>query len=204
MIAPLAGLLVLAVFVWSGIAPADRTVWLMEVSPVILGVGALALCWKRFPFTPISAWWVAVFAAVICIGGHYTYAEVPFGFWLRDALGLERNPYDRIGHLLQGVVPALLAREMLLRCTDLRRGKALFWTCVSVAVAISAMYEILEWWSALVFDPEAGTAFLGSQGDEWDAQWDMALALAGAIAALLLFARRHDRQLAALGVATPD
>ena len=197
-------LVVLAVLIWSGIGPHERDVWWMEVAPVILGGGALLLRWRAFPWTPLACWWVTLFSLVLCVGGHYTYARVPAGEWLREALDLQRNHYDRLGHVLQGVIPALLAREMLLRCTPLRRGKALFWICASIALAISAMYELIEWWTAVLVAPEAGIAFLGSQGDVWDAQWDMALALSGALAVQLLFARLHDRQLEAAGMVTPS
>lgn len=193
-------LAVLAVLIWSGIGPHERHVWWMEVAPVILGGGALLLRWRAFPWTPLSCWLVTAFSIVLCVGGHYTYALVPAGDWLRETFDLQRNHYDRLGHLLQGVIPAILAREMLLRCTPLRRGKALFWICTSIALAISAMYELIEWWAALLVDPDAGIAFLGSQGDVWDAQWDMALALSGALIVQLLCNRLHDRQLAAAGM----
>lgn len=192
-----------AVLLWSGVAPVQRNVWLLEVSPALAGALAMALRWPRFPFTPLTVWACAAFFVVICVGAHYTYAEVPLGFWVSDAFGLERNHYDRLGHLLQGIIPALLGRELLLRCTGLVRGKALFWVAVSIALAVSATYEILEWWSALVVDPEAGQAFLGSQGDSWDAQWDMTLAASGAVLAQLLLARVHDRQLAELPQSSP-
>jgi putative membrane protein len=188
-------LLMAAVLVWSGIGPAEPGVWAMEVCPVLVGGAAVLLRWRAFPLTPLAVWVVALFSVVICVGGHYTYALVPAGAWVQDAFDLSRNHYDRLGHFLQGVTPAVLARELLLRCTGLVRGKALFWSAASIALAISAMYEILEWWSALIVDPEAGIAFLGSQGDVWDAQWDMSLALGGAILVQLVFGRLHDRQL---------
>ncbi|MFT7463899.1 MAG: putative membrane protein [Pseudohongiellaceae bacterium] len=186
---------VIVSLVWSGINPFERSVWWMEVAPVFLGVGALVLCWHRFPWTSVTVLVVTIFAVVLCVGGHYTYAEVPLGAWVAEALELSRNHYDRLGHFMQGVVPAMMARELLLRCTGLVRGKALFWVVVSIALAISASYELLEWWTALLVDPDAGTAFLGSQGDVWDAQWDMALALTGALFAQLTLGRLHDRQL---------
>ena len=131
------------------------------------------------------------------LGGHYTYAHVPLGFWLQDVFEFARNPYDRIGHLAQGFIPAIIAREILLRVTPLGPGKMLFFLVLSVCLAASAFYELLEWWTALVFG-EGAKEFLGTQGDEWDTQWDMFLALLGATASQLLFARLHDRQLAAL------
>jgi len=188
-------LAVLAALVWSGVEPLERGVWWMEVAPVILGVGAIALCWRRFPWTPLSCLFISIFGVILCVGGHYTYAEVPLGHWAAETFDLSRNHYDRLGHFMQGVVPAIMGRELLLRCTPLRQGKAMFWVVASIALAISATYEILEWWTALLVDPDAGTAFLGSQGDVWDAQWDMALALLGALLVQLLFGRLHDRQL---------
>jgi putative membrane protein len=187
--------LVLAVLILSGISPHARGVWALEVLPAALGLGLMALYWHRFPWTSLAVSLACVFGVVLCVGGHYTYALVPLGEWAQEAFDLSRNHYDRLGHFLQGVVPALLARELLLRCTGLRPGKTLFWVCVAVAMAISAAYEIFEWWTAVLVAPEAGAAFLGSQGDVWDAQWDMFLAQCGAIVAQLLFARLHDRQL---------
>jgi putative membrane protein len=189
------GLLALA---WSGFAPKDRAVWLMEVFPAIAGAVALGLTFRRFPFTPLAYRLIFVFSLVLMVGGKYTYAEVPIGFWFRDALHLQRNHFDRLGHFLQGVIPAILTREMLIRCTPLRPGKAMFWICSSVALAISASYELVEWQSAIWTAPEQGTAFLGTQGDEWDAQKDMLMALIGSLAAQLALARLHDRQIAEL------
>jgi putative membrane protein len=131
------------------------------------------------------------------LGGHYTYARVPLGFWIQDAFGMARNPYDRIGHLAQGFVPAILAREILLRRTPLQRGGWLFFLVASVCLAFSAFYEFTEWWSAVI-GGSAATDFLGTQGDPWDTQWDMFCALIGALTAELLLARWHDRQLAQL------
>lgn len=191
--------IVAAAFLASGLAPFDRVVWLLETLPVPLGFGAFAWRWRTHPWTALAVRLATLFALVLCLGGHYTYAHVPLGEWAREAFDLSRNHYDRLGHFLQGVIPALLARELLLRHTGLVRGKALFWICASIALAISASYELLEWWTALIADPQAGAAFLGSQGDVWDAQWDMALALAGALLVQLAFSRRHDRQLQRLG-----
>ena len=196
--AAVTGLGLLAVLVWSGVAPRDRQVWVLETLPVIVGGGAMALCWRRFPWTPLALGLTALFGLILCVGGHWTYAEVPLGNWARDAFGLSRNHYDRVGHFFQGVIPALLARELLLRRTPLPRGKALFWVCCSIALAISATYELFEWWTTLVAAPEQGAAFMGSQGDEWDAQWDMALALLGSIVVQLAAGRLHDRQLGRL------
>ncbi len=193
----------LAVFLWSGISPRDRMVWAMEVAPAAAGAAALFLTFRRFPLTPLAYRLVFLFAVIILVGGHYTYAEVPAGQWAKDALGLQRNHFDRLGHFFQGVIPAILARELLVRCTALRRGKALFWICVSVAAAVSAAYELVEWWSAVLTAPEQGTAFLGTQGDEWDAQKDMLMATRGGVSVQLAFSRVHDRQIAALGPVSP-
>jgi putative membrane protein len=131
------------------------------------------------------------------VGGHYTYAEVPLGFWVRDALGLSRNHYDRLGHLAQGFVPAILAREILIRKTPLKSGPWVFFLVTCVCLAISVLYEFVEWWTALA-SGQAAMAFLGTQGDVWDTQWDMFFCLLGALAAQLTLSRVHDRQLAAL------
>jgi len=189
------GLLVLA---WSGLAPKDRAVWLMEVFPGIAGAAALAVTYRRFPMTAITYRLIFCFCLILMVGGKYTYAEVPLGFWVRDLLHLNRNHFDRLGHLFQGVIPAILTREMLLRCTPLRPGKALFWICSSVALAVSGCYELIEWWAAVLTDPKQGDAFLGTQGDVWDTQKDMLMALCGSILVQLGFARVQDRQIAEL------
>jgi putative membrane protein len=187
-----------ALFV-SGIAPRDRTTWWLEVSPVLLAAPILAATAARFPLTPLAYTLIAVHALILCLGGHYTYAEVPLGFWARDALGLARNHYDRLGHFAQGFVPAIVVREVLLRTSPLRRGRWLFFLVTATCLAISACYEFIEWWTALL-GGQAADAFLGTQGDVWDTQWDMFLALVGALTAQLLLARTHDRALARLGV----
>lgn len=178
----------------SGIQPYDRLTWLLETSPVMIGMVVLTICWRRFPLTDLLCWLLCVHALVLLIGGHYTYARVPAGFWLQELFDLSRNHYDRLGHLLQGFVPAILAREILLRRSPLQPGKWLFLLVTSVCLAFSAFYEMLEWWAALLTG-EAATAFLATQGDVWDTQWDMFLALVGAMAAQLLLRRVHDRQL---------
>ena len=200
---PLALLLVAAaVLVWSGIAPFDRATWWLEVLPVLIAAPLLVATHRRFPLTPLAQRLILVHAIILMVGGHSTYAKVPLGDWLRELLDLERNPYDRIGHLAQGFVPAIVARELLLRTSPLRPGKWLAVLVVAVCLAISALYELVEWWSALIFGGGA-EAFLGTQGDEWDTQWDMFLCGVGACCALLLLARAHDRALARLGVG-PD
>lgn len=188
---------VTVVFLWSGLRPRDQVTWLLEVFPVILALPLLGLTYHRFRLTELVYALIALHAVVLMVGGHHTYAEVPLGFWLQDAFGFARNHYDRIGHFMQGFVPALIAREVLLRRGVLRPGAWCFVLVCSVCLAISACYEFLEWWTALV-SAEAAEAFLGTQGDPWDTQWDMFMALVGAIAAQVALGRVHDRQLAAL------
>ncbi|MCZ7565761.1 MAG: DUF2238 domain-containing protein [Burkholderiales bacterium] len=181
----------------SGIGPRDRGTWLLEVAPVVIAAPLLFFTWRPFRLTPLAYRLVFLHALVLMLGGHYTYAHVPLGFWLQELFELARNPYDRVGHLAQGFVPAIVAREILLRATPLRPGKMLFFLVLCVCLAVSAFYEMIEWWAAVLFG-EGAHEFLGTQGDEWDTQWDMFLALVGAAAAQLLLARVHDRQLAAL------
>jgi putative membrane protein len=185
---------VAAVLIWSGIAPHDRATWWLEVAPVLIGVPILFATHRRFPLTPLLYVLLAIHAVILIVGGKYTYAEVPLGRWVSDWLGLERNHYDRLGHFAQGFIPAILARELLLRTSPLRRGKWLFWTGTAFCLAFSAFFEMFEWWVAI----SSGGApdYLGSQGDVWDAQWDMFLCLCGAVISALTLARWHDRQLA--------
>jgi putative membrane protein len=183
-----------AALVWSGIGPYDRATWWMEVAPVLLGAPILIATWRRFPLTPLLLVLLFLHALILIVGGHYTYARVPLGFWMQEAFEFSRNHYDRLGHFAQGFVPAILAREILLRTSPLRRGKWLFVLVVCICLAFSAFYEMIEWWAA-VLGGEGATEFLGTQGDPWDTQWDMFLALLGAIAAQLSLARLHDRQL---------
>lgn len=188
---------VLAVLAWSGWHPRDGFTWLLEVAPVLIGLPLLILTFRPFPLTPLAYALLAVHATILAVGGHYTYAEMPLFNWLRDVLDLSRNHYDRLGHIAQGFVPAIVAREILLRRSPLRPGKWLFFLVTCVCLAISACYEFIEWWVALASGDDA-TAFLATQGDVWDTQWDMFLALCGAIVSQLLLARLHERQLAAL------
>jgi putative membrane protein len=183
--------------VWSGIGPHDRATWALEVAPVVIVLPFLWLTRGRFPLTPLLYTLIAVHAAILMLGGHYTYARVPLGDWVRDAFDLARNHYDRLGHVAQGFIPAIAVREILLRQTPLRRGGWLFTLVAATCLAISACYEFLEWWTALLVGG-AADAFLATQGDVWDTQWDMFLALCGALAAQVLLARWHDRQLEAL------
>jgi putative membrane protein len=180
----------------SGIDPKDRLTWLLEVVWVIVAIPIIALNWRRFPLTRLLCWLLVAHALVLIYGGAYTYAETPLGFRLRDMLGFARNPWDRIGHLMQGFVPAILARELLLRCTPLRRGGWLVYLVLAACLSFSALFELIEWWAALIYGADAD-AFLATQGDQWDTQWDMFLCLAGAVASLLLWSRLHDRQLGA-------
>jgi putative membrane protein len=188
----------LAVLVWSGLNPRDRLTWLLEVSPAILAGVMLAAAYPRWRFTPLVIVLITVHAVILMVGGKYTYAEVPAFNWLRDEFGLARNYYDRVGHFAQGFVPALVAREILLRRGVLRNGGWLFFLVTCVCMAISAFYEFIEWWTAVAVGG-AAEAFLGTQGDVWDTQWDMFMAMCGAVIAQLLLARRQDRQIAALG-----
>jgi putative membrane protein len=185
---------VAAVVVWSGFGPYDRTTWWLEVGPIFIGAPILILTYRRFPLTNLLYTLIALHAIILAVGGHYTYARVPLGNWLQDLFGFARNHYDRLGHFAQGFVPAILAREILLRTSPLRPGKWLFATVIAFCLGFSAFYEFLEWWSALL-GGEAATDFLGTQGDIWDTQWDMFLAFLGAITAQLLLTRIHDNQL---------
>jgi putative membrane protein len=195
---PLLLLIVGAVLlVLSGIGPHDRTTWWLEVAPILIAVPILALTARRFPLTPLAYRLIFVHTLILMLGGHYTYAEVPAGSWVKDALDLARNPYDRLGHFAQGFVPAVVGREVLIRRSPLAPGKWLTFLALSVCLAISALYELVEWWAALILG-EGADAFLGTQGDQWDTQWDMFMALLGAATALLVFSRLHDRQITKL------
>ena len=180
---------------WSGINPVDRTTWILEVAPIFIAVPLLVATARRFPLTPLAYRLIFVHALILMLGGHYTYAQVPIGFWMQSLFGFTRNHYDRIGHFAQGFVPAIIAREILIRRSPLKQGKWLFFIVVSVCLAISACYEFIEWWSALI-GGDSAEAFLGTQGDPFDTQADMFMALIGAIAAQILLARVHDRQIA--------
>ena len=186
-----------AALVLSGIAPHDRTTWVLEVAPTLIAAPVLIATWRRFPLTPLAYRLIFLHALILTVGGHYTYAEVPAGFWVEHALHLARNPYDRLGHLAQGFVPAIVVREVLLRRSPLRPGKWLAFLVLCVCLSISAAYELVEWCAAVI-GGAAADAFLGTQGDQWDTQWDMLMALVGAVLSLLLLSRVHDRQIAAL------
>ena len=169
---------------------------------MLIAAPLLWFTWRSFRLTPLVYRLIFVHALILMLGGHYTYAHVPLGFWLQDLFDFARNPYDRIGHFAQGFIPAMIAREILLRRSPLRPGKWLFFIVSCICLAISAVYEFIEWWAALILG-QGAQEFLGTQGDPWDTQWDMFLALVGAVTAQLLLSRVHDRQLARLLGTTP-
>ncbi|MCX5084971.1 DUF2238 domain-containing protein [Streptomyces sp. NBC_00401] len=181
----------LAVSAW---APHDRTTWLLEVVWVLIGLPLAVLARRRFPLSGLLCCLLAAHALVLALGGHYTYAQVPLGEWVKDGLGLSRNPYDRFGHLMQGFVPAVLVRELLVRTSPLRGSRWLAPLTVCACLAFSAVFEMFEW-AAAVIGGHAADAFLATQGDVWDTQWDMFCALIGATVSLLLLSKWHDRQL---------
>lgn len=185
---------VLAALIVSGLHPYDRATWWMEVAPVLIAAPILVVTRRRYPLTPLLYTLIFVHALVLILGGAYTYARVPLGFWLQELLALERNPYDRIGHFMQGFVPAMVAREILLRGAFVSGRRMSAFLCICVALAVSAVYELIEWGAALALG-QGADEFLGTQGDPWDTQADMFLALTGAASALLLLSRLHDRQL---------
>jgi putative membrane protein len=182
---------------WSGWQPRDGFTWWLEVAPALAGLAILVAIYSRFRFTELVCWLMLIHAVILMIGGHYTYAEVPLFNWLRDTFGLARNHFDRVGHFAQGFVPAILAREVMLRHSPLQPGKWLFFLVVCFCLALSAFYELIEWLTALVIG-DAAESFLGTQGDPWDTQTDMALALIGAVTAQKLLGHLHDQHLAKL------
>lgn len=187
----------LAVFAWSAWHPHDGFTWVLEVFPVLIGLAVLAATRGRFPLSRLLLGLIALHMVVLLVGGHYTYAEVPPFDWIRDQFGLARNHYDRVGHFFQGFVPALISREILLRLSPLQPGTLTAFLAVCVAMAISAGYELLEWWVALATG-SAADAFLGTQGDPWDTQSDMLMACIGALFAVTLIRHWHDRSMSRL------
>jgi putative membrane protein len=185
---------VVGALLWSGIAPHDRLTWLLEVIWVVIGLPLVAVLWSRFPLSRLLGWLLALHALVLIYGGAHTYALTPIGLWAQEAFELSRNHYDRLGHFAQGFVPAILAREVLRRQTPLLPGGWLNYLCIAAALSFSAFFEMIEWWAALIWGGDAD-AFLATQGDVWDTQWDMFCALIGASVALALFSRLHERQL---------
>ena len=187
----------LALLLWSGITPFDRFTWFLEVVPALMGLAALALTYRRFRLTRLVYLLIWIHAIILLIGGHYTYARVPLFDWLSQAFDLGRNNYDKVGHLAQGFIPAMVTREVLVRCGVVTRRGWLGFLVVCVCLAVSAFYELIEWWVA-VFTGTAAEDFLGTQGYVWDTQSDMALCLLGALLALACLSRLHERQMAAL------
>jgi putative membrane protein len=192
--------LLLAVAAWSLVSPLPFQTWFLEVAPALIGGAAVAIAYFGFgfAFTRLVCVLLALHAVILMVGGKYTYAANPLFEWIKEALGLARNHYDRLGHFAQGFVPAMVAREVLLRSSPLKRGKWLFFIVASICLAASAFYELVEWWVAVGTGDDAQTAidFLGSQGDVWDAQWDMCMCLIGAVTAQLALGRLHDRAIA--------
>lgn len=184
--------IVVIVFVWSGVHPHDRFTWILEVFPVVLVVPLLIATYRRFRLTTLLYVLIALHAVILMVGGRYTYAQVPLGFWMERLFGFSRNHYDRIGHFAQGFVPAIAAREILIRLAGISKRAWLNVIVVSICLAISSLYELLEW-AVAALTGESAEAFLGTQGDVWDTQKDMCLALIGGVCALLFLSRLHDR-----------
>jgi putative membrane protein len=178
--------------------PAGRVNWLLEVGPGLAGIIVLIVLYRRFPMSHMVYFFVFLHMFILIYGGYYTYAETPLGNWAKEAFSLSRNHYDRVGHIALGVFPAFIIREVLLRKTPLQRGGWLYFIVISIVLAVAAFWELLEWWVTLFVASDIGTAFLGSQGDIWDAQWDMFLALVGAMVALPILFRLHDHSIAQL------
>ena len=189
---------VAAVIFWSGWRPYDRFTWWLEVSPGLAGIAILLATYWRFRFTTFCYVLIALHICVLCVGGHYTYARVPVFDWLRPIFAWQRNHYDRLGHLMQGLVPAIIAREVLVRLKVVNRRKWIPFLVISICLGISAFYELIEWWTAMLTG-SAANDFLGSQGDVWDTQSDMCLALIGAVSALLFLSYFHNRALEKIG-----
>lgn len=185
---------VCATLLWSAIAPTDRLTWFMEVIWVLAALPLILLLRNRYPLTRLLLWLIAIHCVILIYGGKYTYAVTPLGDWFRDTFELTRNHYDRLGHFAQGFIPAILARELLLRNTLLRPGGWLFYLVCAACLSFSAFFEFIEWWAALIMGGDAD-AYLATQGDIWDTHWDMFLALIGSILAQLTLSRVHDRQL---------
>jgi putative membrane protein len=182
---------------WSAIRPHDYFTWFLEVFPIFIALPTLVLTYKKFPLSNLVYVLVLIHAIILMVGGHYTYAEVPLFNWLRDTFHLGRNYYDRIGHFVQGFVPAMIAREILLRKNIVKNGRWLFFIVCAICLAISACYEFIEWWVALA-SGQGADAFLGTQGDVWDTQWDMFLALVGSVVAQVSCKGWHNQSMLAL------
>jgi len=182
------------VLLWSGVNPKDYFTWILEVFPALAGFIIIALTFNKFRLTPLTYFLILIHCIILMVGGHYTYAEVPLFNWIRDTFGMARNNYDKVGHLAQGFIPAIIAREILLRKEIIVKKGWMNFIVICICLAISALYELIEWGAALL-SGEAAEAFLSTQGDVWDTQSDMGLALLGAILALLFLSAIHDRQL---------
>jgi putative membrane protein len=178
--------------------PAGRLNWLLEVGPGLAGIAVLLVLYRRFPMSYMVYFCVFLHMFVLIYGGYYTYAETPLGNWAKEVFGFSRNHYDRVGHIALGIFPAFIIREVLLRKTPLQRGGWLYFIVISIVLAVAAFWELLEWWVALLVASDVGQAFLGSQGDIWDAQWDMVLALIGAAIVLPILSPLHDRSMTKL------
>jgi putative membrane protein len=183
-----------AALMWSAVKPHDYFTWILEVFPALVGFVIIAALYKNFKFTQLTYRLILIHMIILMVGGHYTYAQVPLFNWIREIFNLSRNNYDKLGHFAQGFIPAIIIREILLRKSPLKRGKWLFFIVVSICLAFSAFYELIEWWIAAL-SGTAAEAFLSTQGYVWDTQSDMAMALIGAIIALLILGKYHDRQL---------
>lgn len=188
-------LVFLLVLVWSAVNPHDRLTWWLEVLPALIGLAILVATYRTFPLTYLAYVLILIHCIILMVGGHYTYAEVPLGDWVQELTGSGRNDYDKLGHFAQGFIPAIVAREILLRKRAVNGRRWLAFTVVSFCLAFSAFYELVEWWTALL-SGEGAESFLGTQGYVWDTQSDMMWAATGAILALVVFSRIHDRQLA--------
>ena len=195
-------ILTTALVVISGVSPHDRLTWLLEVLPILVGAPLLVFTAARFPLTPLTYRLIFAHAAILILGAHYTYEHVPPGNWVKDALELSRNHYDRLGHFVQGFVPAIIAREVLVRRSPVKQGGWLIFGVTCFCLAFSAAFELFEWGAAVTLN-QAADAYLATQGDPWDTQWDMFLALTGAVISQFLLARVHDGQLSSIGVDRP-
>ncbi len=183
------------VLIWSAVEPKDQFTWFLEVVPALIGLVILIVTYKKFPLTPLLYTLILIHMIILMVGGHYTYAEVPLFDWIKEAFDQSRNNYDKVGHFMQGFMPAILVRELLIRQDVVERSRLWFnYIVLSIILAFSAFYELLEWWVSLASGEDA-EAFLGTQGYVWDTQSDMAWALFGAVTALILLSRLHDRQL---------
>lgn len=191
------GLLLVLILLFSGLRPYDRATWLLEVTPVLIALPILVVTYRRFPLTTLLYFLIFIHALILILGGSYTYARVPLGFCMQDMFSLSRNPYDKVGHFVQGFVPFIVAREILLRCGYLSSRSMTAFLSICVVMMVSSFYELVEWWTALLLG-EGAYEFLGTQGDIWDTQADMFYALIGAATAMLSLSRLHDRQMAAL------